>query len=602
MQQVYGGTAGTGTTPSSHQQEMLRRRLPFVIGALCLMSLVLIVRLVLFQAPLDPQVEAFLNRVRDNFYSTTQEQTAARGAIYDRNGEPLAVNTLLYRVGLSPRLLPDPDDAVEQLSAILNLDPRVVSDAVNSDAPYVFLARDVDPTTWRRLTELNYGQAIVVDPLPQRYYPQEELGSQVIGFVGMSADNYVGYLGVEAYYQDQLEGRTTEQEISNIPFELLPDQRVDRGADLVLTLDRDVQYLAESELQRALEESGATEGTIIVMNPRNGDILAMTSYPTFNPNNYQDYAENQRLLHNPAIENQYEPGSVFKVLTVAAALENGSITPGWTYNDTGTISIGGQTYPNWDNTAHGLVDVQTMLVQSLNVGAVNVALAMGREDFYKRIAAFRIGQPTRVDLNGEISGILKIPNVSPDWSEADFGANSFGQGLAVTPLQMLTAVNVIANDGLLMQPRVVSQIVRGGEITNLEPKLFERVLSPETANIVTDMMVAVVEDGLDSTAQLPGYSIAGKTGTAQIPIAIGGYEQGDGSTIVSMVGFLPADDPQISILIVLHRPRTSIWASQVAAPVFRKLAEKLVLMLEIPTDEVRRELSAQGGIISGIDR
>jgi cell division protein FtsI (penicillin-binding protein 3) len=605
MQQVYGGTVGTNgaaAAPPNYQQDILRRRLPFVMAALFLASIVLMVRLVLFQAPLDPRVAQEIERIKNSTYSTTLEQTAARGTIYDRNGQPMAVNTLLYRIGLSPNLISDPDAAVEQLSAILNLDPRVVRDAVNSDRSYVYLASNVDPTTWRRIAELDFGSAIVVEPTPRRYYPQGALASQVIGFVGMSADSYVGYLGVESYYQDQLQGRTTQQEISNIPFELLPDQRIDRGGDLVMTLDRDVQYLAESQLQQAITETGATAGTILVMNPRNGDILAMASFPTYDPNNYQEYADNPRLLQNPAIESIYEPGSVFKVLTVAAALENGSINANWTYNDTGQITIGGRTYPNWDGNAYGLMDVRGMLVNSLNVGAVNVALTMGRDDFYRHISAFRIGQPTRVDLSGEVSGILKVPNVSPDWSEADFGANSFGQGLAVTPLQMLSAINVIANDGLLMQPRIVSQIVRGGNITNLEPKLFERVLSPETANMVTDMMVSVVEDGLDSTAQLAGYSIAGKTGTAQIPNGLGQYETGDGSTIVSMVGFLPADDPQISILIKLDRPRTSIWASQVAAPVFRDLAEKLVLMMEIPTDEVRLELAAQGGVISGIDR
>lgn len=599
MQQVYGGTVNA---PPSHQQEMLRRRLPFVIGAMGLASIILIVRLILFQAPPDPRVAMEIERIRDTNYSTTREQIAARGTIYDRNGQPLAVNTMLYRIGISPRLLSNKDSAIEQLSAILNLDPRVVSEAVNSDAGYEFLANNVDPTTWRRIEQLNYGSAIVVEQTPRRYYPQGALGSQVIGFVGGSDANRVGYLGVEAYYNNELAGRTTRQEISNIPFELLPDQRVNRGADLVLTLDRDVQYLAESELEQAIQATGAARGTIIVMNPRTGDVLAMASYPSYDPNNYEQYAGNTRVLQNPAIEAQYEPGSVFKVLTVAAALENGSITPDWTYNDTADITIGGQTYPNWDRAAHGLIDVEGMLVQSLNVGAVNIALEMGKDDFYRRISGFRIGQSTRIDLNGEVNGILKIPNIDPNWSEADFGANSFGQGVAVTPLQMLTAVNVIANDGLLMQPRVVSQIVRGGVISNLEPKLFERVLSPETANIVTDMMVSVVEEGLDSGAQLQGYSIAGKTGTAQIPNPTGGYEQGDGTSIVTMIGFLPADDPQISILVKLDRPRSGYWASQVAAPVFRNLAEKLVLMMEIPTDEVRRELAAQGGVISGIDR
>lgn len=584
-------------TTTSLQQEMLRQRLPLVVGLLMIASFGMIVRMILFQAPQSPEVATYVQRIRDAQYGQITQQTAARGIIYDRNGQPMAVNTLLYRIGISPNLVSDPQATIENLSAILNRDPLEISALVNSKAPYELLASRVTPDVWRRIDQLDY-ISIRPETIPVRYYPQGKMASQVIGFVGGGAENLQGYLGVEGYYHDQLAGRTRRQEVSNIPFDVPTDEdRLDRGADLVLTLDRDIQFIAEAELQLAIDQYSASGGTIIVMNPRTGDILAMVSHDAYDPNDIAG-VKDSRTLRNPAISDIYEPGSVFKVLTVAAALEKGYITPSWTYTDNGLITVGGHDIRNWDRAAHGVVDVQQLLIDSLNVGAATIALEMGKDDFYSMLTNFGIGRATGVDMQGETRGILRIPNVDPDWSESDLGANSYGQGVSVTPLQMLTAVNAIANGGLMMQPRIVSQIVRGDRIINLEP-LTRRVLSKSTADAVTQMMVGVVEAGLDDQARLPGYTIAGKTGTAEIPTVLNQYEQG--TSIVTFVGFLPADDPQLSILIKLDRPN-GYWASQVAAPVFRHLAEKLVLAMEIPTDDVRAALAAQGGIVSAIDR
>jgi cell division protein FtsI/penicillin-binding protein 2 len=388
--------------------------------------------------------------------------------------------------------------------------------------------------------------------------------------------------------------------VRNIPTEFQPDNSIlERGSDLVLTIDRDVQFLAETTLRQAVESTGATGGTIIIMNPRNGDILAMTSLPTFDPNNLP--LDNPNILQNPAIQAIYEPGSVFKVLTVAAGLEAGVITPNWTYNDQASFNVGSRQVWNWDRQAHGETSLQTMLVDSLNVGAATIAVnELGKDEFYRGIIRFGIGARTRVDLEGEEQGILKVPDISPDWSESDLGTNSFGQGVSVTPLQMLTAVNAIANKGVMMRPRVVQQIVNGVEVTNLEPVPLQKAISEQTAKIVTDMMVAVVRDGVDGNAAMPGYSIAGKTGTAEIPLVTGGYSSTQ--FIMTFVGFLPADDPQVSVLIKLDKPTSGNFASQTAAPVFRQLVERLVIMLEIPTDEIRRQLASQGGNVNQIER
>jgi cell division protein FtsI/penicillin-binding protein 2 len=288
----------------------------------------------------------------------------------------------------------------------------------------------------------------------------------------------------------------------------------------------------------------------------------------------------------------YEPGSVMKVVTMASALQEGVITPDWVYNDTGEIIVGGLPIHNWDNNAHGVVDAETVLVESLNIGAATLAVDyLGRNAFYNMLGAFGFGSRTRVDLEGEQSGRVRVPG-DEEWSESDLGANSYGQGISATPLQMLNAVNVIANGGLLMQPRVVSQIIRGGEVTTIEPVVMRRVLSEEVAAQVTQMMVAAVDRGLDDLARVEGYAVAGKTGTAEIPSVVGYLT---GQTIVTFIGYLPADAPQVSILVKLDRPQTNTFASQTAAPVFKALAEKLVTYLEIPTDADRALLEAQGG-------
>ena len=577
----------------SQQQDVFRKRLPFVVAALIVASLILLIRLASFQFPLDPAVDEYLNRLRDSGYTRTLHLAAARGMIYDRQGEALAVNTLEYSIGVSPALVTDPRSSATQIASILGLSELQVYEMLTSDEVWVPVAQRVPAEVAARIRQLNLRE-ITMESVPRRSYPQGSVAAQLIGFVG---GDLVGYYGVEGYYNSQLTGRVRERRVSNIPFQVeLTDWDEDRGGDLILTIDRDVQFIAESELQRAIESSGATAGTILVMNPRNGDILAMASYPSFDPNAYTE-TDNPNVWNNPAIGMQYEAGSVMKVLTVAAALDLGAITPDFTYNDQGVLREAGIEVRNWDQQAYGTTDVTQILVNSLNVGASTISLRMGPNDFYRMMSDFGIGRLTGVDLEGEQDGQMAVPG-DEDWSESQLLTNSFGQGVAVTPLQMLTAVNAIANDGLMMQPRIVHEIIANGERISSRPANLGRPISAETANIVTDMMVAVVSEGLDSRASVPGYTIAGKTGTAQIPTAIG-YEQG--ASIVTFVGFLPADAPQISVLVKLDRP-TEYWSSLVAAPVFRRLAERLVILLEIPTDNVRRQLAEQGGAVNQIRR
>lgn len=572
------------------QQDIFRRRLPIVGVALIIASLILLARLASFQFQLSPEVVGYLEGLRDSGYRRTLEEAAARGGIYDRRGEALAVNTLEYRVGVSPILISEPRESANDLAAVLGMDELTTYQAVTSDEAWELLKSPVSAEVGQRVLALDI-LGVTMEPIPRRSYPQGELAAQVVGFVG---GDLVGYYGVEGYYQDQLAGRVRSREISNIPFELLQSTMEENaGRNLVLTIDRDVQYIVEEELTAAIAESAAASGTILVMNPRTGDILAMANWPTYDPNAYFNI-QDASLLRNPSIGEQYEPGSIMKVITMGIALDLGVITPQWSYVDEGVMNQGGIEIRNWDNAPHGYSDATAVIVESLNIGAATLNLMVGPMDYYQKMDRFGFGRLTGVDMQGEEAGTMFLPG-DPDWSEAMFLTSSYGQGIAVTPLQMLTAVNAIANDGLMMQPRIVHQIVDTEQVYTSQPTALGRPIGAESAHAVRDMMIAAVRDGLDGTATVRGYSIAGKTGTAQIPAAVNYYE---GASIASFVGFFPADDPQVSILIKLDRPR-DIWGSVVAAPVFQRLAERLAIQLEIPPDDIRLQLELQAQAAGG---
>ncbi|NOG50420.1 MAG: hypothetical protein HND48_14085 [Chloroflexi bacterium] len=280
----------------------------------------------------------------------------------------------------------------------------------------------------------------------------------------------------------------------------------------MLTIDRDIQFLVESTLASAIESSGAVSGNIIVMDPMTGDILAMASWPPLDPNNIP--LNDERLLRNPAISDIYEPGSVMKVITMAAALQAGAITPDWVYNDEGVYLVGGEEIRNWDGQAYGIVDAETVIVESLNIGASKIAVeALGRNAFYSYLTAFGFGSRTRVDLEGEQLGRLRIPG-DETWSESDLGGQRVRAGYGRNAAANAQRDQRNRERGLLMQPRVVKQVIHGQEVTNIEPIFIRRVISEEVARQVTSMMVAAVERGLDGRASVEGYTVAGKTGTA----------------------------------------------------------------------------------------
>lgn len=546
------------------------RRMWMVLAGFVLATFIVIGRLFVFQVV---QAATWAGRTID---TATVIAEPSRGIIYDRNGAVLASNTADYQIGASPRLVIDADEIATRLAPALDQSRYDLLTQLESNASHVVLAGRVSAEVADYIRELDYN-GIQIDPLPRRYYPQDALLCHTLGYVDFSG---YGGAGIEGYYQRELAGQAASAQVNLSPLSTQESVIASEGADLMLTIDRSLQFLVEAELDQALREHGAVSGSIIVMDPRTGAILAMASAPCYNP--YAFYEADESLLLNPAVSLQHEPGSVMKLITMAAALDSGVASPQSTYYDAGVLELAGHKTYNWDRSAPGQTDMTTLLSRSLNVGAATLATWMGPDVFYDYMQAFGFGRPTGVDLMSEAIGQMPLPG-SEYWTEAFMGTTAYGQGIAVTPLQMITAVSALANEGTMMQPYLVQEINGPDGRFVHEPVISGQPVSPEAARQTTTMAITAVAREVDS-AQLFGYTVAGKTGTAQIA-ENGFYLQDD--VIGSFIGWLPADDPEIVVYVKLDRPQSAPWGSQTAAPVFGELAQELVVMLDIPPDNVR---------------
>ena len=522
-----------------------------------------------------------------------------RGEIYDRSGHLLAGNRTVYEVGVSLSEVKDPEAMASTLSTSLGLSyDEVFSKLINSPDgwEYVVIQDYVAADTVASLQQITQQlqeaedsrlKGLAFKPHFERSYPENTLASNVLGFVTRDGR---GYFGIEEKYNDLLAGNPVQIWVPLDPNKAIDIPKVPNGTNLVLTLNRDLQAKVESILDEALVNYGAENGTIVVMNPRNGEILAMATTPRLNLNNYSDYflLFDSGSQYNSAIGTSYEPGSIFKVLTMAAALDTGTVRPDTTFIDTGAIQVGGITIQNWNRDAWGEQNMVGCLQHSLNVCLAWISTQMGPQAFYGYMERFGIGHPTGVDLSGESMGRLKVPGDS-DWYSVDLGTNAFGQGVAVTPLQMLMAVSAIANEGRMVTPHMLYAMLRDGHQYNVPSQYAGSPITAESARTLNEMLALSLEEE-SSLALLPGYRLAGKTGTAQIPTDYGydGFH-----TNASFIGWGPVDDPQFMVYIWLERPSTSIWSSETAAPVFSQVAEQTVILLNIPPDVVRSQLGSR---------
>lgn len=539
----------------------------------------------------------------DYYYAWAQGQQGIEQELFPQRGEifiqdladgqqgsqsdyyPLAINKEFYQVYVVPKIIPDSqkEDLANRLAEVLELDRETILRRISKkDDPYEPIKHKVSQETAQIITDWQI-DGLATAPETWRYYPNGSFACHLTGFVGSQGNGKVGQYGLEGYYENELKGSpgflSGKKDTSGywIPSLRQEFQPAKDGVDLILTIDQNIQFKAEKELKELVERWQAVGGTIIIMEPASGAIRAMANWPVFDPNQYSR-VENVDVFLNPAIQKPYEPGSVFKPITLAAGLDSGRITPQTVYEDKGQVRIKGSVISNVDGRSYGQQTMTQVLEKSINTGAVFVQQKIGRDIFQDYIQRFNFDQPTNIDLAGEVGG--DIANLFTG-REINLATISFGQGITVTPLGLITAIGAIANRGKLMRPYLVEKMIDSNGLETIrEPHLVKEVISPQTAEELTKMMVSVVENGFGKSARVPGYNIAGKTGTAQIPdLEKGGYSD---KTIHTFVGFAPAFNPQFVILIKLDQPKGVRFAADSTSPVFKEIAEYLFNYLEIP--------------------
>jgi len=513
----------------------------------------------------------------------TFELNPTRGDIVDRYGIVFATTLPSYDVFVQPPALKGlPRRAVEaeaaRLAPVLHLTLAQLERAVDSNAPFIYLARNQPKAVAKQVMALDpVGVGAEEEPMGLRVAPQSSVGSTVIGFTGVDDQ---GLAGIEYQYNDVLAGRpgsvTEETDAAGrpIPFGRKVVRPAHVGATVVLTIDRTLQYAADEILSSCVQRYHARDGSIVVMRARTGEILALSNYPDFDPNHFA--TSPAAAWKNQAVTDPYEPGSTFKLITATAALDSGRVSLGDTFAAVDELRVGGRVIHNADDglmaSGHARETLDDIITYSHNVGAAQVAIRVGSQTMYEYIRRFGFDAPTGVDVPGESPGIVGTPD---DWWGSRLATIGFGQGVSVTPLALARAYAAIANGGMLMRPLIVRSLLApdGTIIRQFPPEPVRRVMTPQTAAELLSMLRDVVRRGTAKGVVIPGYALAGKTGTAQMVIG-GTYVTGAYTS--SFVGIVPADKPEYVILVKIDRPQGVYYGSIVAAPAFRELARRVL--------------------------
>jgi len=510
----------------------------------------------------------------------TIEITPKRGAIYDRNMRPLAMSIPVDSAFAVPSEMADETLAAQLISGVLNIPRDVLETRLESSRSFVWIARKLPPEKAEALAALNL-KGIYFQKENQRFYPKRDLAAHVLGFVDLDEK---GLGGIEYQLDEQIRSKSEKIIVMADAHQRWFDGSEavrDRGVNVILTLDEKIQYIAERELQVAMGKTRAAAGSVLVINPNTGEILALANWPKFNPNAAKEAPAEARM--NRAVSALYEPGSTFKLITLAAAFDQNITRADEVFDcENGAVYVAGHRIR--DHKPFGMLKVAEILAQSSDVGAIKIALRLGAPKFYDYIRAFGFGSLTGVDMPGETKGIVRRLE---NWSQISIGSISMGQEVGVTPIQLISAVSAIANGGLLYRPHVIAGLKRGetvlppeGSIGSTEPK---RVVRPETAATLRRLMEGVVLNGTGKLARLDGWTVAGKTGSAQkIDPATGRYSRTQ--LIASFTGFAPISNPAVTILVSLDSPVGEHEGGQVAAPVFKRVAEQVLAYLDVPRD------------------
>lgn len=523
-------------------------------------------------------------------YRRVQSVLPERGIIYaqDKQGKiiPLSLNRVEKTLAASPKDVKDPEFAAELLEKELGLEKTsILAKLSKSEDTYEILAKRIPQERADEIAR-TLPAGFFFEEERRRMYPHDTLAAHLLGFVSKEEQEETGRYGLERFYDSQLAGKSgfLEGVRDAAGFWVALGRRItnppENGANIVLTVDYNIQVKAEEALAAVQKKWDAVSGTIVVLEPKTGRILAGASMPNFDPNRFFEEKTFSKFL-NPLAEASYEFGSVLKPITMAAGLEERAVTPETVYEDTGEVKIGGLTVKNFDLKGHGFQTMTQVLEKSLNTGAVYVARLIGKEKQYSYLKKFGFGEKTGIDLPGEISG--NISNLAAG-RDIDYATASFGQGIALSPIQLALAIGAIANQGKLMRPYIVESIRDdSGNESKREPEMKREVVSKETAETLTKMLVSAVKNGFENRAGVKGYFVAGKTGTAQIPKKDGrGYSD---AVIHTFVGYAPAFNPRFLVLLQLNEPKGNRFASNTLTPAFHDLAEYILNYYEVPPDE-----------------
>lgn len=570
---------------SYQNAQMQKRRINFLFFFLILASLIIALRLFQIQV-ID--YKTYADRAKQQHWSEN-EIRSKRGNIYvrDLNGElyPLATSAKFNKVFVDLVSCEDKSQTTKNLSDILHLKVGEIDSIFEESQSrrYIPIKRRISDSETNKIKELG-DECVGLEPEYFRVYPENELASQVLGYVNNEGD---GVGGIEQYFNEELKGTPGKYkaESDSLGNRILTGRDISvsakDGHDIVITLNRDIQAQVEAALKKTVQDFSAAKGSVIVVDPRNGDILAMANYPTFNPNKYsgvKDYS----LFKNSSVSDLYEPGSIFKVITMAAGLNEGKIEPDSKFKDTGSILLNGYTIRNSDLKSHGEVTMTKVLEESLNTGTTHVQRLLGKDTFYRYLKDFGFDKLTGVEAISGAEGVGVI-NKPSDVNDHTYATMSFGQSIATTPLRMTMGFSTVAFDGKAVNPHLLSEIIKDGKTIKKykgsEPK---RIISSEASAKITKIMVSVVKKGHGTQAGVEGYNVAGKTGTAQVPNPGGGYYIG--KNIGSFIGFAPAESPRFVVMAKIDEPHGVAWAESTAAPLVGKVLQSLLNYYQIPPE------------------
>jgi cell division protein FtsI (penicillin-binding protein 3) len=556
-------------------QTVRPRRLRLLFALFAVASLVLAGRLAYWQTFGRAEL---LARATDQVRSDLVV-AAHRGVIRDRSGAILATTVELRSLYALPKRIPDKDKAARDLGVLLGRDPAPIRAAFDSGAEWLYVQRWLPEATANAIAALNI-PGLGFQNEPKRLYPNDAIGASVLGFVN---DNGDGVTGIEGYYDAQLRGTdgrlVVERDPANRDLAVGLREAVAprNGVDLTLTIDLVAQTAAERELAAAMKKEHATSGSVLVVDPTDGSIRALASAPTYDPAAVR--VADPEALRDRAIAWPYEPGSTMKAVTIAAALNEKVVKPTDWYNDVGYTVVGGRRLNNALGKAYGPTTVTGILERSLNAGAAWVGQKLGAQRLSDYFLRFGFGKPTGVDLAGEVTGTVRP---LAEWYPVDVGTASFGQGVSVSPLQLAMAYAALANGGTLFRPYVVASRRDADGEHRTAPVAVDQVVTPETAAMLRDMLLATVDDGIAHNASIAGFSIAGKTGTAQIAGPDGSYV--DDQYVSSFAGFFPADDPKYVVLVVLEKPESRLLGTVTATDAFKGIAQDILRYARIQPD------------------